>query len=45
LAAIAESGKVDEAARTLGHQLWERDKVFPNIDYHSFASRDGQFKG
>lgn len=45
LAVIAESGKVDESASALGHQLWERDKVFPNIDYRSFASRDGQFKG
>jgi 1,4-alpha-glucan branching enzyme len=44
LAGIAESGKVDEVAGALGRQLWERDKVFPNIDYHSFASRDGKFK-
>jgi predicted glycosyl hydrolase (DUF1957 family) len=44
LAGIAESGKVDGAAAALGHQLWERDKVFPNIDYHSFANRDGKLK-
>jgi len=42
LADIAESGQVDEAAVTLCHQLWELDKVFPGIDYRSFAEREGQ---
>ena len=42
LADIAESGRVDEAALTLCHQLWELDKVFPSIDYRSFAEREGQ---
>ncbi|MBM3118100.1 MAG: DUF1957 domain-containing protein [Chloroflexi bacterium] len=42
LADIAESGKVDKAALALCHQLWELDKVFPDIDYRSFAEREGQ---
>ncbi len=42
LADIAESGKADKAALALCHQLWELDKVFPDIDYRSFAEREGQ---
>ncbi|MBM3167480.1 MAG: DUF1957 domain-containing protein, partial [Chloroflexi bacterium] len=45
LANIVESGKADEAAKALCHQLWERDKVFPDIDYRTFTNRDGQFRG
>jgi len=39
MADIAESGQVDGLALTLCRQLWELDKIFPNIDYHSLAKR------
>jgi len=42
LADIAESGKSDKAALALCHQLWELDKIFPEINYLSFAEREGQ---
>jgi 1,4-alpha-glucan branching enzyme len=42
LADIAESGKPDKAALALCHQLWELDKIFPEINYLSFAEREGQ---
>ena len=42
MADIAESGQVDEAALTLCRQLWELDKIFPNVDYHYLAKREGQ---
>ena len=42
LADIAESGRHGRAALDLCHQLWELDKVFPDIDYRSFAEREGQ---
>ncbi|HEX75257.1 MAG TPA: DUF1957 domain-containing protein [Dehalococcoidia bacterium] len=42
LADMAESGQADETALALCHQLWELDKVFPGIDYRSFAEREGQ---
>jgi len=42
LADIAESGRVDEAALTLCRKLGELDKIFPGIDYCSFAKREGQ---
>lgn len=42
LADIAESGKADKAGEALYHQLWELDKVFPDIDYHFFAEREGR---
>ncbi len=41
LADIAESGQVDEAAQNLYSELWELDNVFPEIDYLSFAEREG----
>ena len=41
LADIAESGQVDEVALKLCRKLWELDKIFPDIDYHSFARREG----
>jgi 1,4-alpha-glucan branching enzyme len=40
LADIAESGRPDKAALALCHQLWELDKIFPNVDYRSFARRE-----
>ncbi len=42
MADVAESGQVDEAALTLCRQLWELDKIFPNVDYHYLAKREGQ---
>jgi 1,4-alpha-glucan branching enzyme len=42
LSAIAESGKVDRASLAMCRQLWELDKIFPDIDYRFFAKRDGQ---
>jgi 1,4-alpha-glucan branching enzyme len=41
LADLAESGTVDRAAQDLYNELWELDKVFPKIDYRSFAEREG----
>jgi 1,4-alpha-glucan branching enzyme len=40
LAAIGESGVVSEAARELAQELWELDRVFPEIDYRVFARRE-----
>jgi 1,4-alpha-glucan branching enzyme len=40
LAAIAESGTVNEVARELVGELWELDRVFPEIDYRVFARRE-----
>ena len=45
MADVAESGQVDEAALTLCRQLWELDKIFPNVDYHYLAKREGQTTG
>jgi 1,4-alpha-glucan branching enzyme len=42
LADIAESGRNSRASLALCHQLWELDKVFPDIDYRSFVEREGQ---
>ncbi|MHB8576541.1 MAG: glycoside hydrolase family 57 protein [Dehalococcoidia bacterium] len=39
LAAIAESGAVDGAAQALVAELWELDKIFPDIDYRVFVRR------
>ena len=41
LADIADSGRVDKEAQDLCAELWELDKVFPEIDYLSFAEREG----
>jgi len=38
---IADSGRVDKAALALCQELWELDKVFPEIDYLSFVEREG----
>jgi 1,4-alpha-glucan branching enzyme len=40
LADIAESGRPDKSALALCQQLWELDKIFPDIDYRSFAQRE-----
>lgn len=42
LADCAEMGKADNESAALYRHLWELDKVFPDIDYHSFAEREGQ---
>jgi 1,4-alpha-glucan branching enzyme len=39
LATIAESGSADHAARQLANELYERDKLFPDMDYHRWAAR------
>jgi 1,4-alpha-glucan branching enzyme len=39
LAAIAENGPLDESARRLAADLWERDKVFADVDYRDWAPR------
>jgi len=41
---IAESGHVDKAAVALCNEIWELDKVFPEIDYRYFAEREGLTK-
>jgi 1,4-alpha-glucan branching enzyme len=41
LATLAESGPLDENARRLAADLWERDKVFADIDYRDWAPRAG----
>lgn len=38
---IAESGQVSETSQNLCQQLWERNKLFPNIDYRFFKNREG----
>ena len=38
LAEIAEAGQADTA---LVAELYERDKLFPNIDYRWFGDREG----
>jgi len=44
LADIAEAGRADKAAVALCDGIWELDKVFPDIDYRSFANREGQIE-
>jgi 1,4-alpha-glucan branching enzyme len=39
LAGIAESGTADHAARQFANELFERDKIFPDIDYRRWAAR------
>ena len=41
LATAAESGIVDEPARRLASDLWERDKVFADVEYRDWAPRPG----
>jgi len=40
LAEMAEAGQADEGARALAEELYERDKLFPNVDYRWFADRE-----
>jgi 1,4-alpha-glucan branching enzyme len=44
LANIAESGQVGKVAEEFSHQLFEKDKVFVDIDYRCFANRDYRSK-
>ena len=39
LAERAEAGEVDEAAVEQARELYERDKLFPDMDYRKFAAR------
>ena len=39
LATLAERGPLDEAARRLAADLWERDKVFADVDYRDWRPR------
>ena len=41
LATLAESGPLDEGARRLAADLWERDKVFADVDYRDWRPRAG----
>src|SRR3954453_16108052 len=41
LAPAAGSGTIDEGARRLAGELWERDKVFADVDYRDWAARPG----
>jgi 1,4-alpha-glucan branching enzyme len=41
LATVAERGPLDESARRLAADLWERDKVFADVDYRDWAPRAG----
>jgi len=43
LADLAEAGQL-AAAHRLADELYERDKVFPDIDYRWFAEREGKTK-
>ncbi len=40
LVSIAESGHADKASQDLCQQLWERNKIFPSIDYRFFKNRE-----
>ena len=42
LAEMAERGQVDESARQLTDDLYELDKVFPDMDYRVFQEREGK---
>lgn len=44
LCGSAESGLVDEAVLRLCHNLWETDKLFPDVDYRCFAEREGKVR-
>jgi len=39
LATIAERGVVDEASRRLTAEMWERDRIFADIDYRDWTPR------
>jgi len=40
LAEIAASGQAAEEAQCLSQELFEMDKIFPDIDYRLFACRE-----
>lgn len=42
LAEMAERGQADEGARHLTDELYELDKVFPDLDYRIFQEREGK---
>jgi 1,4-alpha-glucan branching enzyme len=42
LAMSALSGHIDEETIQLGHEFYELDNIFPNIDYRVFAMREGK---
>jgi len=41
---IVESEQIDETTQNLCRQFWEEDKLFPNLDYRIFKSREKQIK-
>ena len=41
LATLAENGPLDEGARRLAADLWERDNVFADVDYRDWKPRAG----
>lgn len=41
LATIAETSLGDEASRQLALDLWERDTIFPDVEYRDWAPRPG----
>ncbi len=43
LVRIAESKQVNKEAENLCRQLWEKDKIFPNLDYRWFRNREKYF--
>jgi 1,4-alpha-glucan branching enzyme len=45
LASIAEAGVADEWASRLAGEFWERDKLFPDINYRDWAPRRGSVPG
>jgi len=42
LARILESGPAGPNARALAEDLYDRDKVFPDVDYQRFRNREGE---
>ncbi len=42
LGEMAERGQADEGARQLTDELYELDKVFPDLDYRIFQEREGK---
>jgi 1,4-alpha-glucan branching enzyme len=40
LADMAEEGRTDEEARAFAFELYEKDKLFPNVDYRWFEERE-----
>lgn len=40
LADIAESGDIDISAKDLCQHFWEKDKVFPDVDYRFFKEKE-----